>query len=261
VKLLAKCIEIDDNVDYKIRVGMMNPMYLRNMIDELLRLYIESNKIFKFIHIPVQSGSERILRKMKRGHTAKTFKQIVRKFRESIPDITIATDIITGFPGETDEDFELTLKMLIELEPDIINSSKYSPRPGTEASKLKRMDQSIITKRSEILHSIIKNITRKRNSKWINWKGSILIDEIVNGKLKGRNQYYKSVILKDNNKEIFTTLMKEDDKLKSNEIFNGNKSFHNMNLKNQNFNAYLGKTIDIKIVEYSDHTLEGVYIT
>src|SRR5215212_793580 len=189
VHLLRSCCLVEGN--YKIRVGMMNPMYLPFMIKDLIEVFSDNDKLFKFIHIPVQSGSERILRKMKRGHTAKTLKQIIRKFRERIPDITIATDIITGFPGETDEDFELTVKMLTELEPDIVNSSKYSPRPGTEASKLKRMDQRIIKKRSETLNAVIKNITKKRNSRWINWKGSILIDEIDNGKLKGRNQYYK----------------------------------------------------------------------
>lgn len=261
VELLKKCIEMDDDNDYKIRVGMMNPMYLRNMIDDLLYLYTKNNKLFKFIHIPVQSGSERILRKMKRGHTAKTFKQIVRKFRERIPDITIATDIITGFPGETDEDFELTVKMLTELEPDIINSSKYSPRPGTEAANLKRIDQRIITKRSETLHAVTKNITKRRNSKWINWKGSILIDEIDNGKLKGRNQYYKSIILKEYNEKIVDALIKENNKLSNNELFKNNTAFHNMNLNDQNFNLFLGKTIDVKVVGYSNHTLEGIQIT
>ena len=261
VELLERCIEIDDDIDYKIRVGMMNPMYLTNMIEDLLHLYTKSNKLFKFIHIPVQSGSEKILRKMKRGHTAKTFKQIVRKFKEKIPDITIATDIITGFPGETDEDFELTIKMLTELEPDIINSSKYSPRPGTEASKLKRMDRRIITNRSEILHAVIKNITKKRNSKWINWTGSILIDEIDNGKLKGRNQYYKSIIMKEYNEKILIDLVKEYDKSNNNKVFKNDTKFYNMNLKDQNFNSYLGKSIDVKIIGYSNHTLEGIQIT
>jgi tRNA A37 methylthiotransferase MiaB len=256
VELLEKCIEIEDDIEYKIRVGMMNPMYLRNMIDDLLYLYAKSSKLFKFIHIPVQSGSERILKKMKRGHTAKTFNQIVRKFRERIPDVTIATDIITGFPGENEEDFELTLKMLTELEPDIINSSKFSPRPGTEASKLNRMDQRIITKRSETLHEIIKNITRKRNSKWINWKGSVLIDEIDNGKLKGRNQYYKSIILKEYDEKIMKDVMKEN----NNKVFDNNTNFYDMNLKEQNYNLYLGKTINVKIVGYTNHTLEGIQI-
>jgi MiaB-like tRNA modifying enzyme len=261
VELLEKCIEIDDNNDYKIRVGMMNPMYLRNMIDDLLYLYTKSNRLFKFIHIPVQSGSEKILRKMKRGHTAKTFTQIVRKFREKIPDITIATDIITGFPGETEEDFEITLKMLTELEPDIVNSSKYSPRPGTEGSKLKRIDQRITTKRSETLHAVIKNITKKRNSKWINWKGSILIDEIDNGKLKGRNQYYKSIILKEFNEKTLKEFIKEKVKSSNNEVFKNNTFLHNLNFKDESFKSYLGKTIDVKIVGYSNHTLEGIQIT
>ena len=188
---------------------MMNPMYLRDMITDLVDIYSNSNKIFKFIHIPVQSGSEIVLRKMKRGHTAKTFKEIVRQFREKIPDMTIATDIITGFPDETDDDFELTLKMITDLEPDIINSSKFSPRPGTTASKLKRISHEIMVKRSEILHNVIKHIAKKRNARWLNWEGHILIDEIDNGGvLKGRNQYYKSVIIKEFNESFLKSIMK-----------------------------------------------------
>ena len=197
VELLKRCDEIEN--DFKIRVGMMNPMYLKDMIKDLTDIYSNSDKIFKFIHIPVQSGSEKVLRKMKRGHTAKTFKDIVKQFREKIPDMTIATDIITGYPEETDEDFELTLKMIKETEPDIVNSSRFSPRPGTLASNSKSIGQEILTQRSEKLHSIIKNIAKKRNSRWLNWKGDAIIDEMENVKLKGRNQYYKSIIIKNLN--------------------------------------------------------------
>ena len=151
--------------------------------------------------------------------------------------------------------------MIQELEPDIINSSKFSPRPGTSASKLKRIDQEIITYRSERLHSIIKNIAKKRNSRWLNWEGTILIDEFDNGNLKGRNEYYKSIIIKNVNKKILTDIKKEESYYKNNENFvDPDGGLYSMNLNNHNNNLPLGKTIKVKIIGYSNHTLEGIQI-
>ncbi|HET7344794.1 MAG TPA: tRNA (N(6)-L-threonylcarbamoyladenosine(37)-C(2))-methylthiotransferase, partial [Nitrososphaeraceae archaeon] len=123
VELLTSCCKISGN--YKIRVGMMNPMYLPNMIDDLVDVYVNNDRVFKFLHIPVQSGSDRVLRKMKRGHTVKIYRDVVKAFRSKIPEMTIATDIIVGFPSETEEDIQKTLTLLKETEPDIINCSKY----------------------------------------------------------------------------------------------------------------------------------------
>jgi len=256
VELLKRCVEIEG--DFKIRVGMINPMYLRDMIPDLLNTYLNSNKIFKFIHIPVQSGSEIVLRKMKRGHTAKTFKEIVRQFRENMPDMTIATDIITGFPGETDDDFELTLKMITDLEPDIINSSKFSPRPGTTASKMKRINHELLLKRSERLHNIIKQIAKKRNARWLNWEGNILIDEIENGSLKGKNQYYKSVIIKEFKENLLTNIKEDNDSKGS--FTKSNKNIYPTSSNNHKNRLTLGNTIKVKITGYSNHMLEGIQI-
>ncbi|MBA3978289.1 MAG: tRNA (N(6)-L-threonylcarbamoyladenosine(37)-C(2))-methylthiotransferase [Nitrosopumilus sp.] len=256
VELLRRCDEIEE--DYKIRVGMMNPMYLKGMVRDLINIYSKSNKIFKFIHIPVQSGSERVLRKMKRGHTVKTFYEIVRQFREKMPDMTIATDIITGFPEETDEDFELTLKTIKETEPDIINSSKFCPRPGTSASKMKRIAQETVTERSKKLHSIMKHIAKKRNSRWLEWEGQVLIDEIDMGRLKGRNQYYKSIVIKN---PIENTITKTNVKNYNKERFSElHGDLRLMNLKNGNNKLPLGKTIRVRIIGYSTHSLEGIQI-
>ena len=106
VNLLRSCEKIEQ--EFKIRLGMMNPMYINRMINDLSMQYSESNKLFKFIHIPIQSGSERVLIKMKRGHTVNTIKDLVTRLKDKIPELTIATDIITGFPTETEEDFEQT---------------------------------------------------------------------------------------------------------------------------------------------------------
>ena len=231
------------------------------MINDLICIFSNSNKLFKFIHIPVQSGSEIVLRKMKRGHTAKTFEEIVKQFREKIPDMTIATDIITGFPDETDDDFELTLKMITNLEPDIINSSKFSPRPGTSASEFKRISQEIMLKRSERLHNVIKHIAKKRNARWLDWEGSILIDEIDNGSLKGRNQYYKSILVKEFNENLLTGINEWNNYKNNTNFTKSDGDLYSMNLNNYKNRLTLGKTIMVKITGYSNHTLEGVQIT
>ncbi len=194
VDLLEDCSNVEG--DYKIRVGMMNPMYVPRFLDTLISLYRNNDRIFKFLHMPVQSGSERILQKMKRGHTAKIFLDVVREMRKKIPEITIATDIITGFPSESERDFEETLNLIEESQPDVINSSKYSPRPGTVASKYPKVGTSVVKERSTRLHDTIKKTSMTRNLMWKGWKGEVLIDEILdNGEIQGRNYAYKPVIM------------------------------------------------------------------
>ncbi len=193
VDLLDSCIIIDAN--YKIRVGMMNPMYIPSMEEKLVEIFKNSEKIFKFIHIPVQAGNERILRMMKRGHTVEIFKRLAKMLRSEIPRITIATDIIAGFPSESDAEFQDTLSLLSEIRPDITNISKFSSRPGTEASKMDRLDSQTIKKRTEELHLLVKKISNEQNQKWKNWRGRILVDEITNDALIGRNFAYKPIFI------------------------------------------------------------------
>ena len=194
VDLLQACCSIEGN--FKIRVGMMNPMYLPAILDRMVRLFCENDKLFKFLHIPVQSGSNRVLRKMKRGHTSKTFIDIVQAFRDRIPEMTISTDIIVGFPSETEDDFKQTIDLLERSEPDTVNISRYAARPKTEASGWKEMKVSsqVSKERSEYLHTLTRRIAKKRNSLWREWQGEIVIDET--GKvMQGRNYAYKPVVL------------------------------------------------------------------
>jgi MiaB-like tRNA modifying enzyme len=194
VDLLQACCSIEG--DFKIRVGMMNPMYLPAILDSMVSLFCENDKLFKFLHIPVQSGSDRVLRKMKRGHTSKTFIDTVQAFRDKIPEMTISTDIIVGFPSETEDDFKQTINLLERSQPDIVNISRYAARPKTEASRWKEMKVSsqISKERSEYLHDLTRRIAKKRNSIWREWQGEIVIDEI--GKvMQGRNYAYKPVVI------------------------------------------------------------------
>lgn len=180
--------------DFKVRVGMMNPMYLARIKDNLIKSF-DSDKVYKFLHVPVQSGSNKVLNDMKRGHTAETFRDIVRKVRDRFSEFTISTDVIVGFPSETLEDFEKTVKLLKETKPDVVNFSKYSARPGTEAAEWEQIDVSEVKKRSRFIFDLVNQIALENNQKWIGWKGEVLFDEKIDERVKGRNFAYKSIFI------------------------------------------------------------------
>ena len=178
--------------DFMIRVGMMNPMYMSRIKQNLIESY-DNEKVFKFLHIPVQSGSDKVLNDMKRGHTSETFREIVKKTKERFENFTISTDVIVGFPSETEEDFQKTITLLDETKPDVVNLSKYSARPGTDAAELKQIDAAEIKRRSKVIFNQINKISLKSNEKWIGWKGKVLFDENTEEGIKGRNYAYKPI--------------------------------------------------------------------
>ena len=180
--------------DFMIRIGMMNPMYMVRIHDGLLRSF-ENTKVFKFLHIPVQSGNNRILKEMKRGHTAQVFRDTSDEFRKKFGKFTISTDVIVGFPSESDEDFEETVNLIKETRPDVINLSRYSARPGTKAAKMTQLDVSEVKRRSKNVYELAKNITNERNAEWVGWRGEVLFDESSDGVIKGRNFAYKPVVV------------------------------------------------------------------
>ena len=182
--------------DFMIRIGMMNPMYMPRIKEELIKSY-DSDKVYKFLHIPVQSGSDKILHDMKRGHTVKTVREVIEKAKERFTNFTVSTDVIVGFPSETKEDFEKTVDLINEIRPDMVNLSKYSARPGTEAAEWDQIEASEVKKRSKIISDIINKISLENNQKWIGWKGKVLFDEETNEGIKGRNFAYKPVVVKE----------------------------------------------------------------
>ncbi|HZS74713.1 MAG TPA: tRNA (N(6)-L-threonylcarbamoyladenosine(37)-C(2))-methylthiotransferase [Candidatus Nitrosotalea sp.] len=182
--------------DFMIRVGMMNPMYLPRIKSSLLESF-ENDKVFKFLHIPVQSGSDKVLKDMKRMHTSKIFYDVDYEFRKKFDRFTVATDIIVGFPTETEEDFAKTLDLINKTRPDVVNLSRYSARSGTKASRMKQIDVDKVKQRSKIVFDLAKNISQERNEEWIGWEGEVLFDEVSNGTTKGRNFAYKQVVTDD----------------------------------------------------------------
>jgi len=145
--------------DFKIRVGMMNPTYIRDekLLAALIGAY-KNPKVSKFLHLPVQSGSDKILKAMKRGYTVSDFEKIIVAFRAEIPSIYISTDVIVGFPGETEEDFQKTIALIEKIKPGKVNISKFGARPNTEAAGMEQLDAKTIGERSRKLHMLTKGI-------------------------------------------------------------------------------------------------------
>ena len=121
-----------DGID-RIRFTTSHPL---EFTDSLVQAYAEVPKLANYLHLPVQHGSDRILAAMKRGHTGLEYKQKIRKLREARPDISLSSDFIVGFPGETDQDFEATMKLIADIGFDQSFSFIYSARPGTPAASL-----------------------------------------------------------------------------------------------------------------------------
>lgn len=182
--------------DFMIRVGMMNPMYMPKIREGLLESF-ENPKLFKFLHIPVQSGSNQVLKDMKRGHTAEVFRRSSEMFRKKFERFTVSTDVIVGFPTETEEDFEQTLDMIQETRPDVVNLSRYSARSGTKAALMEQVNVSDVMERSKKLSEMVNKISQERNQEWIGWKGEVLFDEISDDATKGRNYAYKPIFVQE----------------------------------------------------------------
>jgi MiaB/RimO family radical SAM methylthiotransferase len=191
--LLKELLAIDGK--FKIRLGMINPQHLNRFGDELLQL-MKSDKFYKFIHIPVQSGSEKVCKAMNRPHTVADFKKWVKTYRKALPDISISTDIIVGYPTETEADFRQTLKLLRETMLDVVNLSKFTSRPGTKAAALKQLPTEVIKKRSGITAALLKKLTDAKNKKYIGKTIEVLMLEKGKEKsMKGRSNNYKQVVL------------------------------------------------------------------
>jgi len=195
--------------DFRVRVGMMTPNTVAGMLSELVAAF-GSSRIFKFVHLPVQSGDDGVLRRMRRFYSVQDFKEIVSAFRAAFPEVTLATDVICGFPGETREAFENTLRLIGEVKPDIVNVSKFFARPKTAAAAMQGefVDLAEIKRRSTEAAKLVKRVSLERNQRWIGWTGEVLVDEKgkVPGSWIGRNFAYKPVAVKSSENLLGKTL-------------------------------------------------------
>ncbi|MEO1320184.1 MAG: tRNA (N6-isopentenyl adenosine(37)-C2)-methylthiotransferase MiaB, partial [Pseudomonadota bacterium] len=206
----------------RIRFTTSHPV---EFTDSLIEAYANVPKLANYLHLPVQSGSDRTLARMKRGHTALEYKQKIRKLREARPDISLSSDFIVGFPGETDRDFEATMNLIADIGFDQSFSFIYSARPGTPAAalpdevpmavkkdRLKLLQQRIIQQAAAISRSMVGRVERvlvekpsrkdpnqlsgrTENMRWVNFDGpasligdfaDVVITEALPNSLRGR---------------------------------------------------------------------------
>lgn len=182
--------------DFKVRVGMANP----DLIKLFLRQFVEAlshEKFYQFAHVPVQAGSDKVLSDMRRLYAADDFRGIVETLRSRMPQITIATDVIVGFPTETEEDFAQTMALMRETRVPVINRSRFSPRPGTKAARLKTLPSAVVSRRSRELYQLAQEINQAEGEQWVGWEGDVLVEEqIRQGVALARNFAYFPVVLK-----------------------------------------------------------------
>lgn len=134
--------------DVMLRLGMSNPPYIKRHIEEIAKILKHTN-VFEFLHIPVQSGSDRVLDAMNREYHVDEFLFLVKKIREFVPNCSLATDIICGFPTETDEEHLETVQLLKDLKLPVVNISQFYPRPGTPAAKMKAHPNKVAKSRTK----------------------------------------------------------------------------------------------------------------
>ncbi len=182
--------------EFRVRVGMMNPRHAFEMLDDLIEAF-ESEKIYKFIHVPVQSGDDMVLRDMNRDHTVEDFIEVVNAFRRRFEDVMVSTDIIVGFPTETEDAFWKTYELIRDVEPDIVNITRFSKRPFTPAYRLKEIHGWIVKERSRKLTELARSIGLKRNRRFIGKRLRVLITK--NGKdgtMLARADSYRPVVIR-----------------------------------------------------------------
>ncbi len=183
--------------DFMVRVGMMNPDSLGRIIDRLLPAWT-SPKVYQFLHLPAQSGSAAVLEAMNRGYGPEAFPALARRLRDASPRMTLSTDVIVGFPGETDDDHRRTVEMLRDVRPDIVNVTRFSPRAGTLAARSRNQVPGwMVKERSRELTRLRFEISQEINASIVGRRERITITELgKNGTSIGRTASYKPVVVK-----------------------------------------------------------------
>lgn len=191
--LVGDILSIDG--DFMLRIGMMEPKNTSEIIDGLLDRMADP-RVYKFLHIPVQSGDNRILDLMNREYHAGAFREIARKFRARFPDGTISTDIISGYHNEDDESFRLTKELLLETEPEIVNITRFSPRPYTPDYESKVPSSNLVKKWTKEYSDLHKEILSHKLESLLGRKEDIMVTEKGKpGTSVGRDASYRPVVI------------------------------------------------------------------
>ena len=227
IKEISKLKKIE-----RVRYTTSHP---NDFTNDLIEIHGENKKLMPLIHLPVQSGSNKILRLMNRKHTIEEYLDLIGKLKKVNPSLKFSSDFIIGYPGETENDFKQTLKLLKEVE--FINSYSFifSPRPGTPAAKMKKVDEDISKERLIIFQKAASELKMKFRRELFNKNSLVLFENKINNQNEyfGRDEFSNSVIVKTNENIV--------GKLKNIKILTGNqnslKGEINLNAENEVFAA------------------------
>jgi tRNA-2-methylthio-N6-dimethylallyladenosine synthase len=194
---LAELLEAIHDVDGLLRIRFLTS-HPADMTDRIIEAVAELPKVCEHLELPVQSGDDQILRRMGRGYTTTEYRKLIGKIRFAIPGVSIATDVIVGFPGETEEQFMNTYRLLEELRFDVVHVAAYSPRPGTPAARMaddvppdeKKLRRIVIEKLQE-------RIAGEINSQLLGKTVEVLVEEKKKDKWKGRTRTHKLLFFED----------------------------------------------------------------
>ncbi|MEM0001528.1 MAG: tRNA (N(6)-L-threonylcarbamoyladenosine(37)-C(2))-methylthiotransferase [Desulfurococcaceae archaeon] len=194
---LLERITKDVEGNYMLRVGMINPEHMVEIMDDLVNIIKNSRRIYKFLHIPLQSGSNKLLKLMNRKYTVDDYREIVREIKKHIPDVSIATDIIIGHPGEDEEDFEETLKIIRELEFERVHLAGYSIRPLTLSASMPQINTAAKKERLKKALDVIIEVGLKVRKKYLNRIVNGFVTERTNTWI-ARLDNYIPIVIKNN---------------------------------------------------------------
>jgi len=208
----------------RLRFATSHP---KDFDEDILEVMAGTPSICRAINLPVQSGSDRILKEMNRGYTRSQYIELVKRIRSALPDVSLTTDLIVGFPQETEEDFKDSYDLLKELRFDIIHTAAYSPREGTKAAIMEgQIDNKVKAARLNEINALQSQLARELNEEYVGRKFEILVDGPAprgEGSLQGRTKTDKVVIVKGGPE-------------------------------------YMGRYMDVKIIRASHWSLEGEII-
>ncbi len=217
-KNLIDVIGALENIEGLLRIRLSS-IEAGDICDELIERIAESAKLCPHLHIPIQSGDDEILQKMKRRYNRKDYLSLIKKIKKQIPDLAITTDVLVGFPGERGENFQATLDLVQEITPLKVHIFPYSPRTGTCAANLTdKINPAIIKKRMARLKNIAQECSLAYRKQFLNRDAEVLIEQKLKGDSRfweGYTPHYIPVIIdsdKDLKNQLISLKLKQIDK-------------------------------------------------
>jgi MiaB-like tRNA modifying enzyme len=195
-ELLDRICDIDG--EFRVRLGMANPGGVHGIREELADVFARNEKLYDFIHLPVQSGSDSVLADMRRQHRVEKFRECVDAFDARLDHWTLSTDFIVGFPTETDADHEASMDLLREVRPEKINVTRFSKRPGTDAADMKGLGGTVKKERSKAMSALKMDVVAEAHEKLVGTRREVLAVQPGTGdSVKCRDSAYRQIIVQD----------------------------------------------------------------